>query len=82
MLVVGYPIAKVVEVTVASLIGMYALSAATVGYWRGLLPYWQRGLLAVGALGLLVPGLITDLIGLAILFIVWFFRPLTRAQAA
>jgi TRAP transporter 4TM/12TM fusion protein len=83
MLVVGYPIAKVVEVTVASLIGMFALSAAAVGYWRGLLPYWQRGLLTVGALGLLVPGLITDLIGLAILFVVWCCRPKnTQPQTA
>jgi len=44
-----------------------ALAVAFEGELGGRLRPWQRGLLVVGATGLLVPGLVATLAGLALL---------------
>ncbi len=47
-------------------VGVTALAAAIIGYARRHLAAWERGLLVLAALGLLLPGIATDVFGLAI----------------
>jgi TRAP transporter 4TM/12TM fusion protein len=76
MLLVDTTWLEVVLISITSLIGMLAIGAGMIGYWMRK-TYWYERILCV-ALGILlvIPGLITDLIGgvgLAILFAMQFF---------
>ena len=74
LLLVDAPITEIIEVIPSAIIGIVGLSAAAMGYWRRELPMWQRGILLAGALGLLTPGIATDIAGLAALGLVWFLQ--------
>ena len=54
---------EVVAATVSGMVGVIALGAATMGYARRPLSWWERCLLGAFALCLIKPGLITDGIG-------------------
>ena len=56
----------IASVAVTSVIGVLALSAAVEGYFKSIMPLWQRLILAGGALCLIVPETITDIIGIVI----------------
>jgi TRAP transporter 4TM/12TM fusion protein len=51
---------------VSALLGVFAMSAASEGYWRGMLAPWQRVLFAASGVALLLPGGISDLAGAAV----------------
>lgn len=80
MFVYGPPLlleGSVLEILVAlctAVAGVIGLGAASIGYARGPLRWWERMLLTGGALALVFPGLLTDGAGLAALAIV-FLRP-------
>ncbi|MCF6094583.1 TRAP transporter permease [Microaerobacter geothermalis] len=57
-------------VMVTSIIGVIALSAAVEGYYKSQIPILLRLIATAGALTLIVPGMITDIIGFALLGIV------------
>lgn len=57
------PIIDIVTAVVTSVIGVIGLSAALEGYFKGSMNTITRILLAIGALLLIYPGLITGLIG-------------------
>ncbi|WLR51700.1 TRAP transporter permease [Bacillus tianshenii] len=60
-------------VALTSIIGIIALAASLEGYIMSKLLYWQRIVLFASALLLLVPGLVTDLVGvITILCIIGF----------
>ncbi len=59
-------------VAVSSITGVVGLSAAVIGFWRTELTLWERAILMAGALGLMTPGLLTDILGLLALVLVWF----------
>ena len=54
---------EVVSIVVTSLVGMFALSMALEGFYRGTLPVLFRVVAAVGGLMLIYPGILTDVIG-------------------
>ena len=62
-------IALVIGTAVA---GVTALAAATMGYLRGSLVLWERGLLGTGAIALIFPGLASDGFGLLVLVLIFF----------
>ena len=73
---------SLLEILVAAttgVIGVVALSAASIGYARGPLRGWERVLGIAGALLLVRPGLYTDGAGLLVLAVV-FLRPPTLAR--
>lgn len=53
-------------VSATSIIGVIALSAAVEGYLKTTMNTWQRIVMAVGAFCLIVPEMMTDIIGLCI----------------
>lgn len=61
-------------VSVTSIIGVIALSAAVEGYLKDTLVTWQRVLMAIGAFCLIVPEGVTDIVGLALVSVVAFLN--------
>ena len=74
------PMLTVVQVTLTSMVGVIALSAAVEGFFKTALPIWQRVLLAAGGLMLIVPELITDIVGVALVALI-FTLDVRRAKA-
>ena len=67
--------------TIASaLIGTICLAGFIEGYLFAKCKVWERGLLLVAALSLLVPGLVSDLIGLAVLAFVFVCQKVLRKE--
>ena len=63
---------EIINVIVSSVIGVLGLSAAVEGYFKHNMPIWQRIILAAGSFMLIIPELITDLVGITIVtLIVW-----------
>lgn len=56
-----------IQAVLTALIGVFLLSMATIGFYRTHMNWPLRGLAFLGALGLLDPGTLTDLLGLAAL---------------
>ena len=55
---------EVISIVVTSLVGMFAISMALEGYYRGTLPVPFRIIAAAGGLMLIYPGVVTDIIGI------------------
>ena len=53
-------------VTVTSIMGVLALSAAVEGYFKTHIPMWQRIVMAVGVFCLIVPETLTDIVSLVV----------------
>jgi TRAP transporter 4TM/12TM fusion protein len=56
-----------IQAIVTALIGVCLLAMCTVGYFITTMPWWLRILALIGALGLLDPGTLTDIVGLTVL---------------
>lgn len=83
LLLIGTPLQIVHDVTTACF-AVWLLAAGLEGwlYGMGAIGKASRALLVVGALGLLVPGLATDLFGLGMLAVVYVGNMLWRRRAA
>ncbi|SUB34289.1 TRAP dicarboxylate transporter subunit DctM [[Pasteurella] mairii] len=57
---------EIINVILSSVIGVLGLSAAVEGYLKNTIPMWQRIILAIGSLMLIIPEWITDIIGIAV----------------
>ena len=69
---------EVVLICITSLVGIFGVSAALQGYFLRGMPWWQRILSAAGGLLLIYPGLKTDIIGLALVAIVFVLQFIAR----
>ncbi|MFC4410151.1 TRAP transporter permease [Chungangia koreensis] len=67
------PIMLIVSIF-AALIGMMGVSSALIGYFIRNSRLWERAILLVGGLMLIVPEIITDVIGLSLVVVVWFVQ--------
>ncbi len=63
---------------VTAVLGVTAISAASIGFLMAPLKWFERILLAVGGLTLIVPGIVTDMIGFGLLGLV--FSSITCAR--
>jgi TRAP-type uncharacterized transport system fused permease subunit len=70
LLFVGATPLPMIQAVSTALIGVLLLAACTIGYYRTEMSWWLRALALVGALGLLDPGTVTDIIGLFILAVI------------
>ena len=61
---------EVVSIVVTSLVGMFAISMALEGFYRGVLPVPFRIIAAAGGLMLIYPGVVTDIIGVLLVGVV------------
>lgn len=70
MLLIDASILQIIQFICTSMIGMFAISGGMEGFMKRKMPWWQR-ILAIGAGLLLIdPGLVTDLIGIAIIGVI------------
>lgn len=60
----------IVSVSITSMIGVLSLSASVEGYFKTHIPHWQRLPLAAGGLMMIVPELVTDLIGMVLIAVI------------
>ena len=67
MLMIDTTVWAVVQNVATALVGMYALSGGLAGFVQDHCKWYERILLIVGGLGMIIPGTISDLIGFAIL---------------
>ncbi len=82
MLLIDTNIPEFVLIIITSVIGMYAISAALEGYMTTRLNPLFRALLAVAGLMLIYPGLVTDLIGIAITVVVFVITMAGKKSAS
>lgn len=59
---------------ITALIGVFLLGMSTVGYYKIAMPSWMRALALGGALGLLVPGIVSDSVGIFVLATIHLFQ--------
>jgi TRAP transporter 4TM/12TM fusion protein len=71
---------EVIAIVVTSLVGMFALSMALEGFYRGMLPPVLRIVAAVGGLMLIYPGTVTDIVGLVLVGVVIGFQIMKGKQ--
>ena len=82
MVFVDTTVLEVIAIVITSLVGMFALSMALEGYYRGALPPVMRIVAAVGGLMLIYPGTITDLVGLVLVGAVIAMQVLQEKKAS
>lgn len=80
MLIVGAdkPWYEIVLLVVTALCGIFILSAGMEGYLLKPMPWWQRVLALVGGLCMIIPGLVTDAAGLALIVLVIVVQLLSK----
>ncbi len=81
MLLVDTNLLEVIQVVITSLAGIVALAAALEGYLSGELHWSLRIILAAGGLSLLIPGTVTDIVGVVILVVIYAFQYFTAKKA-
>lgn len=72
--------ASIVLVFITSALGIVAFATVTVGWFISDLNILQRCLIAIGAFTLIVPGVMTDIIGLAIIALVLVYVAVSRRK--
>ncbi len=65
---------EVTVIILTSITGMIGVSTAMEGYMISKLQRWQRALCLIGGLTLIIPGLITDMIGISCIGLVAFLQ--------
>lgn len=69
---------EVVQIIITSLIGIFAVSASLEGYFLGRMKWYERAISLIGGLMLLYPGLITDVMGIALVAIMIIIQVITK----
>ncbi|MGI5970923.1 MAG: TRAP transporter permease [Oscillospiraceae bacterium] len=85
LVMIGEPLA-IIQATVTSIIGVVILSAGIVGHlyverW-GSLTTVERIIYIAGGIGMLIPGLLTDLLGVGIVAVAFLVRILLKRKGA
>ena len=78
MLFIDTTVLDVVVICITSLIGMFAVSAALQGYLLRNMAWYERIVSAAGGLLLIYPGIVTDVIGVALVAAVVVFQAVTK----
>ncbi len=70
----------VVLIIVSSLVGIFAVASALEGYFMKKMEWYERICCIVGGILLIIPGLATDIIGLAIVIAVFVYQYITKKR--
>ncbi|MCX7827911.1 MAG: TRAP transporter permease [Thermanaerothrix sp.] len=74
ILLIGYEPLPFAQAVLTAVMGIFLLGMSTIGFYKADMSWPFRILAMVGALGLLIPGTKTDLLGLSILVVVHFWQ--------
>ena len=78
----GVGVMDVAMIVVSALLGIYAVAAGLAGFFQAKLNVLFRLILVAGGLLMLIPGGLTDIIGLAVLVGVYFIQKMAAKKAA
>ena len=78
----GVGVMDVAMIVVSALLGIYAVAAGLAGFFQAKLNALFRVVLVAGGLLMLIPGGLTDIIGLAVLVGVYFIQKMAAKKAA
>lgn len=81
MLFINTSVWEVIQICITSFVGIFAVSAALEGFFVCHMRWYERIMAAAGGLLLIYPGLVTDLIGLALVTAVVVLQLLQNKQA-
>ena len=73
---------EVVLICITSVIGIFAVSASLEGYFITNMNWYERVLSAVGGLLLIYPGIVTDLVGVALVVMVLLIQIIEKKKLA
>ncbi|MBE5847072.1 MAG: TRAP transporter permease [Lachnospiraceae bacterium] len=73
---------SVLQISLSALIGLFGIAASLNGYLFAKLPLILRIVLIAGGLGMMVPGTLTDVVGLAVVLAVCVFQYLHAKKQA
>lgn len=65
-----------IQAIASALVGVFLLAMCTIGFYKTHLPWYLRILAFAGALGLLIPGTVSDIFGLAVLALIYVIQTL------
>ncbi len=65
---------EMVQAVITALLGVFLLAMSTVGFFKAQLAWYLRILALAGAIGLLIPGTMSDLSGLVVLALIFFVQ--------
>ncbi len=82
MLFIDTTVWEVVLISITSVIGMFAVSAALQGYLLKNMSWLQRVLSLIGGLLLIYPGAVTDVLGFALFAVVFVTQYISRSKQA
>ncbi len=82
LLLIDASVGQVLLNSATALLGIFGVSACLEGYVMGRVPGIGRILMAAGGLALLVPGIITDIVGVALIGLVIVFQAIRRKTAS
>ena len=75
-------VVQVVQICITSLLGIFGIAAALNGYlFRPLNPLF-RILMAIGGLGMMIPGTVTDVIGLVLVGGIYIYQRMSSKTSA
>ena len=82
MLMIDVHILELVQIIITSMLGMWLISMGIVGYWRAKCNPLERLMAVGGGLCMVIPGLLTDVIGigLGVVVVLWQLAKEKRAQ--
>ena len=83
MLIIGSdkPWYEIVLLVITALCGIYIISAGMEGYMYKHMPWWERILALAGGLCMVIPGIATDAIGVAVIVLLILIQKLTGKKA-
>ena len=82
MLMIDASFMQIAQILVTSVLGMFMISMGVTGYWKTRLNAFERLLVIAGGLCSVVPGTLTDVIGLSVLALTIFLQHFHVRSAA
>ena len=82
MLFIDATAGQVIQIIITSFVGMFGVAAGIEGYLVKRMNPLERIIVAAGGLGMLIPGTVTDLIGLGLVVLVAVFQILHKDKKA
>ena len=73
---------QVVQICISALLGIFGVAAALNGFLYRPVPVLLRVLLAVGGLGMMIPGTATDIAGFVLVVAIVFYQRISARRAA
>ena len=78
MIMIDGTFLEALPMIVTGLIGIWGIGGGLIGYINGPVKSYWRLLLIAGGLGLLIPGMMTDIAGTVLIFAVYFYNRLVK----